>query len=86
MTYDFLNQDQKNICNQLGISENIYNILNIEDTNNQELENNNLNETNNYSSSIFDDIGGEVNNGLSDNNEPISHGMILQKVYMNLKE
>lgn len=59
--------------------ENIYNILNIEDTNNQGLKNNNSNETNNYSSSIFDDIGGEVNNGLSDNNEPISHGMILQK-------
>lgn len=59
--------------------ENIYNILNIEDTNNQGLENKNLNETNNYSSSIFDDIGGEVNNGLNDNNEPISHGMILQK-------
>lgn len=27
MTYDFLNQDQKNICKQLGISEKIYNIL-----------------------------------------------------------
>ena len=71
--------EYKNGTKSQNDKENIYNILNIEDTNNQGLENNNLNETNNYSSSIFDDIGGEVNNGLSDNNEPISHGMILQK-------
>ena len=71
--------EYKNGTKSQNDKENIYNILNIEDTNNQGLENNNSNETNNYSSSIFDDIGGEVNNGLSDNNEPISHGMILQK-------
>lgn len=71
--------EYKNGTKSQNDKENIYNILNIEDTNNQGLKNNNSNETNNYSSSIFDDIGGEVNNGLSDNNEPISHGMILQK-------
>ena len=77
--FEYKNGTKSQNDNEKQEKENIYNILNIEDTNNQGLENNNSNETNNYSSSIFDDIGGEVNNGLSDNNEPISHGMILQK-------
>ena len=77
--FEYKNGIKSQNDNEKQEKENIYNILNIEDTNNQGLENNNSNETNNYSSSIFDDIGGEVNNGLSDNNEPISHGMILQK-------
>ena len=77
--FEYKNGTKSQNDNEKQEKENIYNVLNIEDTNNQGLENNNLNETNNYSSSIFDDIGGEVNNGLSDNNEPISHGMILQK-------
>ena len=77
--FEYKNGTKSQNDNEKQEKENIYNILNIEDTNNQGLENNNSNKTNNYSSSIFDDIGGEVNNGLSDNNEPISHGMILQK-------
>ncbi len=77
--FEYKNGTKSQNDNEKQEKENIYNILNIEDTNNQGLKNNNSNETNNYSSSIFDDIGGEVNNGLSDNNEPISHGMILQK-------
>ena len=77
--FEYKNGTKSQNDNEKQEKENIYNILNIEDTNNQGLENNNSNETNNYSSSIFDDIGGEVNNGLSDNNEPVSHGMILQK-------
>ena len=77
--FEYKNGTKSQNDNEKQEKENIYNILNIEDTNSQGLENNNSNETNNYSSSIFDDIGGEVNNGLSDNNEPISHGMILQK-------